>query len=85
MANFISWNSRGYINKRDEVRDLISDHWPICFTMQETHLKDNDKVTIHGYSTLEKTPIPPQEPQVVWLSLFLMFFPHDPIWLNTNI
>ena len=43
MTNFITWNCRGFKNKRDEIKDIITDHQPICFAFQETYLKQNEK------------------------------------------
>ena len=54
MDNFICWNCRGFKNKRHEIRELISDHGPICLALQETYLKINDTVTIRGYSCYRK-------------------------------
>ena len=54
MTNLFSWNCHSFMNKWDEIRDLISDHRPICFPLQETHLKNIDLVTIRGYSNFRK-------------------------------
>ena len=54
MIKFISWNCRGFKNKRDDIKDIIADHHPLCFAFQETHLKRIDKVTICGYSSFRK-------------------------------
>ena len=54
MTSFISWNCRGFKNKRHEIQELISDHGLICFAFQETYLKTNDTVTIRGYSCFRK-------------------------------
>ena len=39
MTNLISWNCRGFTNIWGEIKELISDHQPICFALQETHIK----------------------------------------------
>ena len=54
MTNFICWNCRGFVNKRDEIKDMIPDFRPICFALQETHLKKNDKASVRGYSSFRK-------------------------------
>ena len=76
MANLLSWNIRGFMNKRDEIRDLISDHRPICFALQETHLKNTDKVIIRGYSSFRRDFLfSLTEQRAVLLFLFPMTFP----------
>ena len=85
MTNFISWNCRGCINKWDEIPDLISDHRPICFALQETHLKETDKVKIRGYSTFRKDSHSSTRASGGVALLVSNDFPHDPILLNTNI
>ena len=84
MTNFISWNCRGFKNKRDEVKDIISDHHPICFVLQETHLKNTDKVTIRGYSTFRKDFHSSDRATDGVARLISNDFPHNPIPLNTN-
>ena len=54
MNNFISWNYRGFKNKRHDIRELISDHRPLCLALQETYLKINDTTTVRGYSCFRK-------------------------------
>ena len=84
MTNFISWNCRGLINKRDEIREIISDHRPICFALQETHLKNNDKVTIRGYSIYSKSCHSSERATGGVALLVSNNFPHSPIPLNTS-
>ena len=80
MTNFICWNCRGFKNKWDEIRDIISDHRPIFFAFQETHLTKYDKVTFCGCSRFKKD----YHSGGVTL-LISNDFPHIHIPLNTNI
>ena len=54
MTNFICWNCRGFKNKRDEIKEMISHHRPVCFALQETYFKIHDRVTIRGYNCFRK-------------------------------
>ena len=85
MANFLSWNCRGFKNKRDEIRDIISDHPPICFAFQETFLWKEDKVTIRGYNSFRKDIDHTGRATGGVVLLVSNDFPHNPIPLNTNI
>ena len=85
MANFISWNCRDLKNKRDELKDLISNHRPICFALQETYLKKQDKVTLRGYSCFRKD-FHHSDWETGGVALLISNdYPHTPIILNTNI
>ena len=42
------------MNKRHEIKNLISDHQPIWFALQETHFKCTDQVTVCGYISFRK-------------------------------
>ena len=85
MTNFICWNCRGFNNKRDEIRDIISDHRSICFVFQETHLTKNDKVTFRGYTTFGKDYHSSERATGGVALLVSNDFPHNPIPLNTHI
>ena len=74
MTNPLSWNCRGFMNKRDEIRDLISDHRPMCFALQETHLKNTKSQSV-ATAASEKISILQTEQQVVLLFLFPITFP----------
>ena len=54
ITNFISWNCCDFNNKLDEIRDIISDHRPVCFALQERHLKKNEKIIMHSYISFRK-------------------------------
>ena len=54
MTNFIVWNCRGFKNKRDEIKNIISDHRPVCIALQETYLKQNDKIMIRGFKCFRR-------------------------------
>ena len=85
MTDFICWNCHGLIHKRDEIKDIIFDHRPICFALQETHLKTNDKVTVRGYSNFRKDCSSSARATGGVALLISNDFPHNPIHLNTNI
>ena len=57
MTNLICWNCRGFKNKWGEIKNIISDHQSLCIALQETYLKQNDKVVIRGLKVLEKISI----------------------------
>ena len=84
MTNFISWNCRGFKNKRDEIKDIISDHHPICFALQETHLTRTDKVTIRSYSTFREDFHSSDTATGGVALLISNDFPHNPIPFNTS-
>ena len=85
MTNFLSWNCRGFNNKRDEIRDIISDHHPLCFAFQETHLKRNDIVSIRSWSCFRKDFHHSERATDVFAFLISSDSPHRPIPLNRNI
>ena len=85
MTNFICWNCRGFKNKHDEIKELISYHRPVCFALQETYFKKNDKVTIHGYNCFRKDFHHSERATGGVALLISNNFPHTPVPLNTNI
>ena len=85
MTNLISWNCRGLKNKRDEIRDIISDHRPTIFALQETYLKRTDKVNFYGYNCFRKDFHHSERATGGVALLISNDFPHTPIPLNTNI
>ena len=73
------------MNKRDEVRDIITEHQPIRFALKETHLRKNEQVTIRSYSTF-RNDFHSSERATGGVALLISNdFPQNPIPLNTNI
>ena len=85
MNNFICWNCRGFKNKRHEIRELISDHGPICLALQETYLKINDTVSVRGYNCFRKDFHHPSRATGGIAILVSNNVPHTSIPLNTNL
>ena len=85
MTSFISWNCRGFKNKRHEIKELIFYHRPICFAFQETYLKTNDTVTIRDYSSFRKDVHHASRATGGIAILVSNNFPHTNIPLNTNL
>ena len=50
----ISWNCRGFLNKKYEIRSIITDHNPICLALQETHLRPSDMAKLRRYICIRK-------------------------------
>ena len=50
----ISWNCRGFLNKKYEIHSIITDHNPICLALQETHLKPSNLAKLRGYTCIRK-------------------------------
>ena len=85
MTNFLCWNCRGFNNKRHEIRELISDHGPICLALQETYLKNKYTVTIRNYSIFRKDLHHCSRATGGTAVLVSNKFPHSPVPLNTNV
>ena len=85
MTNFISWNCRGFKNKRHEIRELISDHRPLCLALQETYLKIDDTATVRGYRSFRKDFNLASRATGGIAILVSNNFPHNPIPLNTTL
>ena len=85
MTNFISWNCRGFKNKRDEIKDIILDYKPICFAFQETYLKLTDSVTIRDYKCFRKDFHHAVKATGGVSLLISNKFPCTPVSLKTNI
>ena len=50
MTNIIQWNCRGFKVNFLEVTLLVQSLLPIALCLQETHLKENDKISLKDYS-----------------------------------
>ena len=50
MINIIQWNCRGFKAIFLELNLLVQSFLPIAFCLQETHLKETDKISLKGYS-----------------------------------
>ena len=53
MANsnaIIQWNCRGFRANYNEIQRLLHDHNPIAFCLQETFLRESDKINIRHFS-----------------------------------
>ncbi|GBN14110.1 hypothetical protein AVEN_53002-1 [Araneus ventricosus] len=50
MASFVSWNCRDLKNKLSDLKDIINIYQPACIALQETHLKETDRIQIKHYS-----------------------------------
>ena len=85
MTNFICWNCRGFMNKCDEIKDMISDFRPICFALQETHIQKNEKASICGYSSFRKDSSSSMRATGGVALLISNDYPHIHIPLNTEI
>ena len=46
----IQWNCRGLKPNFDEINLLLNNHNPIAFCLQETFLKDSDKISFKNYN-----------------------------------
>ena len=49
-SNFIQWNCRGLRVNFNELSLLIQNHNPVAICLQETHLKDTDKISIKNHT-----------------------------------
>jgi len=54
MAQVISWNCHGLTHNIDEVKNLIYQHMPACFALQETYLHTSQNPKFHNYSLIRK-------------------------------
>ncbi len=50
MDTIVQWNCRGLKHNFNELKLLISTHNPIAICLQETYLKDTDKISFKGYT-----------------------------------
>ena len=50
MSRIIQWNCRGLKINFLELSLLVQSFLPVAFCLQETHLKENDKIALKGYS-----------------------------------
>ena len=49
METIISWNCRGLRKNLDEIKNLLQDHDPIVFCLQETFLRPDNEVNLRKY------------------------------------
>ena len=54
MDTLIQWNCRGLKHNFNELKLLISTHNPIAICLQETYLKDTDKINFKNYTLYNK-------------------------------
>ena len=85
MTNFISWNSRGFKNKRDEIKNIISDHRRMCISLQETYLKQDDKLVIRSFECFRRDFHHAAKAFGRLALLISNDFPNTQIGLNKNI
>ena len=64
---------------------MISNHQPICFALQETYLKRQDKVSFRGYSCFRKDFHHTERATDGVALLISNDYPHTSIMLNTHI
>ena len=86
MTNFICWNCRGFKDKQDDIKHMISNHRPACFALQETYLKkEKTRSQFMVTIVLERIFIFLSGPLGGVALLTSNNFPHIQIPLNTNI
>ena len=49
-STFIQWNCRGFRVNFNELSLLIQNYSPVAICLQETHLKDTDKINMKNYT-----------------------------------
>ena len=49
-SKFIQWNCRGFRVNFNELSLLIQNHNPVAICLQETHLKNTDKINIKNFT-----------------------------------
>ena len=55
MTNLvIQWKCRGLRSSFDELSILIVKHNPLAVCLQETFLKDTDRITVRGFNRYSK-------------------------------
>lgn len=57
MTNIIFWNCHGYQNKCDVLCDMLHDHNVAFLALQETFIKSDDKIILHGYKCFKKDSV----------------------------
>ena len=50
MNNIVQWNCRGFKVNFLEITLLVQSLLPVAFCLQETHLKESDKISLKNYS-----------------------------------
>ena len=85
--SIIQWNCRGVKPNYEEIKSLLCDHCPIAVCLQETFLKDTDKITFKGYDMYSVTSVSPRDGRAIGGSAILVKkgIPHKRITLNTNL
>jgi len=86
-ASALQWNCRGLRPNYIEIKSLLADHIPSVVCLQETRLKDSDKISFKGYDMYNKTAVSPIDNRAIGGASVLVKrgVPHSVIHLNTNL
>lgn len=57
MSLFLQWNCRGLLSNYDDVSQLLDDHGPIAFCLQETHLNASHTNILKYFQVFRKDRI----------------------------
>ena len=83
--NIIQWNCRGLKPNLDEINLLIQKNNPLAICLQETYLKETDKITFKNYSLYSSYSTNAERATGGTSILLHNDSPHSRINLNTNI
>ena len=80
----IQWNCRGFRANYDEIKRILNEHNPTALCLQETFLKDKDKINIPNFSIYSSFSVGEHSSGGVSI-LVNRTTPHRVLPLNTNI
>ena len=85
MGTVLQWNCRGLMTNHSELC-LLSQHYnPVAICLQETHIKDESRVSFKGYTPYNKLDTSHERASGGSSVLIRSDVIHSPVTLSTNL
>ena len=85
MGSILQWNCRGLMNNHSELSLLTQQYNPVAMCLQETHISDESKVSLKGYTPYNKLDLS-HERACGGSSIFIRNdVIHSPVKLTTDL
>ena len=85
MGTVLQWNCRGLMTNHSELC-LLSQHYnPVAICLQETHIKDESRVSFKGYTPYNKVDTSHERASGGSSVLIRSDVIHSPVKLSTNL
>ena len=86
MDTLLQWNCRGLKHNFNELKLIISTHHPIAICLQETYLKDTDKLNFKNYTLYNNYAKVENGKACGGASILIRNdIPHEELNINTNL